>query len=192
MTGPNEPAPPYIIARLDAELSELRSALARFLAKGPYHVRLKHDTDTGQYVLRHDGPGDPIPDAVLQAAERFFADLLDAHERGYGKPSPDWEALALVKGRMAEVLEPTIVAEGTKLIFRDVEGRNDFIIGGPFGDQKVIASGTVHPTTAKIKYVVMFEIAFKEGGGSTGPLGGRVVIDFANALYQEVREAVAN
>jgi hypothetical protein len=193
MTGPDDSTAPDLVARLDAERAELRSEIAGFLNKHPYRVKLEHDAKTSKYRIWHDGAGAPIPEGIFSAAARCFSGLLDAHERGYGEPSTDWEALSLVRGRVAEVLEPILLEGKTRLVFCD--GRptfgNSCPICGPFRDGQVIAIGAVNPQDTEIEFIPVFEIAFKGDGGLAGPLAGRVVIDFASALCDEVREAVA-
>lgn len=194
MTGPHDSAAPDLVARLDAELDDLRSEIAMFLREKPYPVRMEHEPDTGKYRIWHDGAGAAIPDSIGLAAERVFSDLLDAHEGSNGVPSPAWEALVVVRGRIGEVLEPILLEGNTRLNFcggRPTFG-NSCPMCGPFRDGQVIAIGAVNPPDTEIEFIPVFEIAFKEDGGLAGPLGGQVILDFAYALCDEVREAVAD
>jgi hypothetical protein len=156
-------------------------------------VKLEQDSETGKYRIWHDGAGAAIPEGILSAAERLFADLLYAHERDHGAPSTDWEALRRVSGRIAEALEPILLEGKTRLMFSD--GRPTFGDScptcGPFRDGQVIAGGAVSPPDTEIEFIPVFEIAFKEDKGLAGPLAGRVVIDLASALRGEVRKAAA-
>lgn len=192
--GPDGDAPPDIIARLDAELAELRPAISAFFTAKPYPVRLEHDEETGQYVAWFDlgGRKAPIPGRIIDIAERLVADLLDAHERGHGEPSADWEALVLIRRRLADVLEPILVAGKSRFIVTNadlvyLEGP----VFGPFGDQQVIARGAVSPPDAKVQDVLLFDVALKEAGSVAGPLDGRSLLDLAEALYKSVREDLA-
>lgn len=181
------------VTRLEAEYSDLRSEIAGFLAGHPYRVGLEHDSGTGRYRIWHDGPGVAIPEGIVAAAERLFADLLYAHERDHGEPSSDWEALRRVRGRIAGLVEPILLEGKTRLIFCD--GRptfgNSCPTCGPFRDGQDIAGGAVYPPDTEIEFIPVFEIAFKEDKGLVGSLAGRVVIDLASALRGEIRKGAA-
>ncbi|MGO9180782.1 MAG: hypothetical protein ACLQHS_16195 [Candidatus Limnocylindrales bacterium] len=191
MRRPDHDAAPDIIARLDAELTHLRATIAVFFRSKPYPLRFDHDAQTGHYVFRFDlgGPPAPIPTKIIDLAERVVADLLDAHARGHGEASPDWDALVRIRGRLAHLLEPVLVPGKSRLLIRNlVRVEQEGPICGPFGDQQIVARGTVYPPDTQIQDVLVFDIAIKEAGPTVGPLGGRSLLDLANTLHQAVRE----